>query len=67
MELAKIEEEKKRIDAMSHFSMAHLYRFSPAGHPYFVSGTELCEYFKERFKKLGGWNPSISKEIGWEK
>lgn len=61
----KEKQEKLRIDGMSHFSMAHLSRFAPSGHPYFVSGTVLCEYFQKKFKEAGGWTPEISKEVGW--
>lgn len=30
-----------------------------------VSGTEVSEYFLEKYKQLGGMTPQISKEIGW--
>lgn len=59
----EIKEHKANIDAMSQLAMASLYRFAPAGHPYFVTGTELCDYFVARFK---GFATGISKELGWE-
>ena len=58
----EIEREKKNIDCLSQEGMARLWRFAPSGHPYFISGTELCEYFKSKFK---GMTPEISKKIGW--
>jgi hypothetical protein len=56
--------EKARIDSMSHFAMAHVFRYSPPGHPYFVRGSELADYFDARFKKLGGMTPQLSKQLG---
>lgn len=67
MEKQQIKLEKQRIDGMSQYQMAHLYRFSPAGHPYFVRDTELCEYFSRKFHEAGGWTSEISKKVGWEK
>jgi len=63
MEERRIEEHKKKIDGMSQAEMARLWRYAPSGHVYF--GVELGEYFDARFKKLGGFTPGISKEIGW--
>ncbi len=65
MEESKIEEYKKEIDEMSQVEMARLWRFAPSGHPYFQNDLPLSEYFNARFKKLGGFTASISKEIGW--
>ena len=62
-----VEDDKKYIDGMSHFQMAHLRRFAPAGHPYFETGTELCDHFEKGWLAFGGWTPGLSKEIGWEK
>jgi hypothetical protein len=61
----KLAEGKKRIDEMSREAMCRLWRFAPAGHPYFKSGTPLQEHFDKRFKELGGFSPQISKSIGW--
>lgn len=61
----EIESAKKDIDKMSHFDMAHLYRFAPAGHPYFCfDNGDLPQYFMKRFKELGGMTSEISKRIG---
>ena len=59
---AEIEEWKKKIDGMSQEDMARLWRFAPSGHPVFVTGSDLFEYFQSRFK---GFTPEISKKIGW--
>jgi hypothetical protein len=58
---AKIARWKKKIDAMSQEDMARLWRFSEAGHPIFIAGSELFAYFTEKFK---GFTPEISKRIG---
>ena len=65
MEEREIEEHKKKIDGMSQTDMARLWRFTPSGHPYFRADLPLANYFDVRFKKLGGFTSSISKEIGW--
>lgn len=60
-----IEKEKQKIDAMSRIEMAQLRRFAPSGHPYFDITSGLSEYFEKRFEELGGFDPAISKRIGW--
>lgn len=65
MEEKEIEEHKKKIDKMTQTDMARLWRFAPSGHPYFRNDLPLSDYFGTRFKELGGFTPSISKEIGW--
>lgn len=55
-------ELKDRIDAMSREEMARLWRFAPAGDPLFQA--EVGKYFEQRFKKLGGFSPQISKSLG---
>jgi hypothetical protein len=54
------------IGEMTHFEMAQLWRFAPAGHPYFVSGSPLTEAFVERFNQLGGMTSKLSKQVGWK-
>ena len=60
-------DEKAKIDAMSQEDMARLWRFAPAGHPYFVSGSRLSEYFIKVFRGKGGMTPAVSKSIGWDR
>lgn len=71
MDLDKIinslEEYKKKIDNMTQEEMASLWRYAPAGHPYFDTTSPLSEYFIKKFKEKGGMTPRISKEIGWDK
>jgi hypothetical protein len=57
----ELEQEKKKIDAMSQVEMARLWRFAPPGHLYFRSGTPLSDYFDQKFH---GFTPEISKEVG---
>lgn len=56
---------RDKIDAMGRMEMAQLRRFAPSGHPVFDMTIGLYEYFEERFTKLGGMSPEISKAIGW--
>jgi hypothetical protein len=58
-------EEIKKIYVMPRLEMARLYRFAPAGHPWFDSTKPYYKYFERRFKQLGGMTPAVSKEIGW--
>jgi hypothetical protein len=58
----QIVQAKSDIDAMSQEEMARLWRFAPAGHPYFDKTLPLWEYFDERFR---GFTAAISKSIGW--
>lgn len=62
----EIQKHKDDIDKLSREDMARAWRFHEPGHAYFVSGTEVQEYFDKRFKELGGFSPSISKKIGWD-
>jgi hypothetical protein len=62
----EIESWKRKLDAMDQVEMARLYRFAPIGHPVFNSDNNLYEYFKAKFKELGGMTPEVSKEIGWD-
>jgi hypothetical protein len=59
------QEEFDKINAMSREEMCRLWRFSPSGHPYFDSTKPFWPVFKKRFDELGGFNPEISKKIGW--
>jgi len=61
----QVEQEKKKIDAMSRKEMCRLHRFAKSGHPYFVTGSELNDHWENKWKELGGFTPEISKEIGW--
>jgi len=70
MEKTFSSDDQKTIDTinqMSRLEMCRLWRFAPAGHPYFNSQLPFYEVFEKRFKELGGFNPAISKELGWEK
>jgi len=57
-------EIKRRIDAMTREEMARLWRFAPLGDPMFQDDTG--DYFRQRFRELGGFSPAISKAIGWD-
>jgi len=56
--------EIERINQMSQYDMASLWRHAPSGHPYFDSSKPYYEIFKKRFDSLGGFTPEISKSIG---
>lgn len=53
----------KRIDSMSRVEIAYKLRFGKSGDE-LLKG-ENYDYMKERFDKLVGWSPELSKEIGW--
>ena len=59
----EITEHMKKIDEMSREIMSFIWRFAPAGHPYFIADSPLCDHFLNRFQKLGGFTPQISKLI----
>jgi hypothetical protein len=56
---------KAKIDKLTQLEMARLWRFAPAGHPYFSPKFPLSDYFDARFRELGGMTLEISKAIGW--
>lgn len=57
---------KEEINNLTHLQMAKLWRFHPAGHPYFRSDClVLFDHFNKRFQSYGGMTPHISKLLGW--
>ena len=60
-----IEQIKAEIDVLDQVEMARLTRFARPGHTYFnTQCPEVVNHFQERFRKLGGMTPAISKHIG---
>lgn len=61
------EEELKtieKIENMAHLEMCKLWRFAPAGHPYFrISGPYYKIFEKRLFNHFGGLTPKISKQL----
>ena len=55
---------KKRIDMLSRYDMAKLWRFAATGHS--LLSEEAGDYFQMRFTSLGGFSPEISKSLGWD-
>jgi len=67
MDEKAIQQWKDRIDEMSHEQMARMWRFHVAGiTPIFDSALPLWPYFEARWNNFGGWNPTLSKKIGWD-
>lgn len=60
----EIEAINHRIDSMEHEEMCSAWRFSKSGDPIFRSDLPFYARFKEKFDKLGGFTPEISKKIG---
>lgn len=58
-------EQKQKIDSMSHFELAELWRFGRSENPLFQG--ECGKYFRDRFFSMGGMNPTLSKELGWDR
>ena len=70
MDIDEIGEWKTKIDKCSHEDMGRILRFAPAGeYPFFRIGIpeneELWDYFINKWNSFGGWNPGLSKKIGW--
>lgn len=60
------EEYKPKIDAMTHEELATLWRHGSSDNKLFRG--DAGRYFSDRlFKHFGGFNPSLSKSIGFEK
>lgn len=58
------EQLKEEIDNMSHEEMARLWRFGDSSNQYLQGNTG--DYFKHRlYNHFGGFNPTLSKKIGW--
>ena len=55
--------EIEKINQMSQIDMASLWRYAPAGHPYFDQTKPYFEVFDKRFIELGGFTSEISKSI----
>lgn len=59
-----VREEIWKIDQMTHYEMAHFWRFASSGHIYFNRSLPFFEYFKKKFAELGGFTSEISKRLG---
>ena len=60
------DEEAKTIETINNMTqreMASLWRYAPAGHPYFDKTKPYFEVFNKRFTELGRFTPEISKSI----
>ncbi len=65
----------KEVEAMSHFQLARMYRFQGSAGRDAVGKSNFEEILQEqlkiqermleRFEKMGGWNPALSKQVGW--
>lgn len=56
----------KRINAMTHYELAELWRFGESGDATLQG--EYGDRVKERlFTEFGGFTPEISKQLGWRK
>lgn len=65
MENEAQKQEIEKINQMCHCEMAKLWRFAPAGHPYFDGDLPYYAVFKKRFDALGGMTVAMSKSLGW--
>ncbi len=57
-------EKVDQINSMTRIEMARAWRLGGESWM-FDKRLPYHKLFNERFKKLGGFNPSISKQIGW--
>ena len=53
----------EEVDTADHLNLAFWHRFlaSPKGEE-----KDILDRIEMRFKEMGGMNPTISKQIGWE-
>jgi len=60
------ENYKDEIDALTHEQMCKHWRFGTGKPEWFDNRCEESKYFYDRlFVHFGGFNPNISKKIGW--
>ncbi len=53
-----------QIDNMTHYELCKLWRFGKSDNELFQG--EKGEYLRDRlFNHFGGFNPEISKSLGW--
>ncbi len=61
----------EEVEEASHVQLGRWYRFleSPSidlpAYEIYDSELEILTLILERFDKLGGWNPQLSKQVGW--
>jgi hypothetical protein len=55
----------RKVEQMSHEDMARAWRFAPVGSPYFAD-QRVWDVFNARWQAFRGWNPELSKRIGWD-
>lgn len=53
------------VEVFTHEDMARLWRFCPAGTIWFDPNHPACWAFAEKWARLGGMTPELSKKIGW--
>ena len=51
------------INQASHYELGKWMRFVPS--PGYNAEVKLLNRIIERFGDMGGWNPSLSKMVGW--
>lgn len=66
MDKATLQVYIDKIFSMTQLEMATAWRRAPSGDPMFDCQYPLFEIFQKRFKELGGFNPEISKQVGWK-
>lgn len=54
----------EEVEEASKIQLARWYRFLES--PPSDADVEVLNLILERFDKLGGWNPQLSKQVGWE-
>ena len=56
-------EQKNKIDKMSRFELCKIWRFADSSEPLLQADTG--DYFTKVLREKGGFNPEISKTLGW--
>ena len=58
--------EVNKINDMSHYDMANLWRHHEDYHIYFDINLPYYKFFEDRlFRQFGGFTPKISERVGW--
>lgn len=65
MTIEEREAYKKVIDSWRQYECCRRWRFDKFGLPHTGGDNELSDYFAKHHKKMGGFTPEISKDLGW--
>ena len=53
----------QQVEQASHHQLAKWMRFLPSAEP---ENQDTQTKIYDRFDEFGGWNPALSKQVGWD-